>query len=239
MSSDNPFRQPLRRKDVLFKTVVRQANAQGKDAGGNTDFAISSEYLWIAFYLSVPLAWIRDVEPLGPGFMVVWENPLEKREEAAAFCILRTGWGYNTRKRDDLVRRLREATGNAETAHVPARIPAVPSTPSCQVCGELNSRVFDFSWFTSFMVLAISKPDRRVLCLLHAASRLRAVTVYNLIIGNLGLGVFVSPMVSLRNIQQARGAGAITKRESAFWTVLVFWPYVLGSPAESVGYELE
>lgn len=227
MPSDNPFRQPLRRKEVLIKTQVRQANAEGKDAGGNTDFAISNEYLWIAFYFSVPLAWIREVEPLGPGFVVAWENPLENREESAAFCILKTGWGYNTKKRDELVRRLRDAVARAGAAPVPVQIAAAPSTTSCQLCGELNPRVFDFSWFTSFMVFSISKPDRRVLCSPHAASRLRAVTVYNLIIGNLGFGMFVSPIVSLGNILQVRRAGAITWPEAAFWTVLVFWPYVL------------
>ncbi|HYM60405.1 MAG TPA: hypothetical protein VEZ11_05885 [Thermoanaerobaculia bacterium] len=227
MPSDNPFRQPLRRKDVLFKTTVRQANADGKDAGGNTDFAISNDYLWIAFYFSVPLAWIRDIEPLGPGFVVTWENRLENREESAAFCILRSGWGYNTKKRDDLVRRLRDAAGKAGAGPVSAQIAAAPGMTTCQLCGALSPRVFDFSWFTSFLAFAISIPDRRVLCLPHAASRLRAVTVYNLIIGNLGFGMFVSPIVSLGNILQVRRTGAITKPETAFWTALVFWPYLL------------
>lgn len=56
MLSDNPFRQPLRRKEVLFKTYVRQANAEGKDAGGNTDFAINITQVRRAGAISRPEA---------------------------------------------------------------------------------------------------------------------------------------------------------------------------------------
>jgi hypothetical protein len=44
MANENPYRQFLRRKNVHFKTHVRQANATGKDAGANTDFAIGWGY---------------------------------------------------------------------------------------------------------------------------------------------------------------------------------------------------
>jgi hypothetical protein len=98
MTVDNPFRQPLRRANVHFKTVIREANNDGKDAGGNTDFAIGKDYLWIAFYFSVPLAWITSVRPLGPGFLIAWRDPIAKREEFATFCILRQA-GATTRKK--------------------------------------------------------------------------------------------------------------------------------------------
>lgn len=227
MPSENPFRQPLRRRNVHFKTVVRHADGRGKDAGGNTDFAIGSDYLWIAFDFSVPLEWITQVEPRGPGFLVTWENPIERSEESAAFCILRTGFGYNTKRRDDLVRRVREAVANATTAPLVREVSIAQTMPSCENCGELRPKVFDFTWFTSFLTYSIAKPDRRVLCRTHGASRLRAVITYNLILGNLGFGVFVSPVINLRNIRAGRQSGAIEPSEAGIWTILVFWPYAL------------
>jgi len=175
----------------------------------------------------VPLAWIREVEPLGPGFVIAWDNPVENQLESAAFCVLKTGWGYNTKKRDDLVRLVREAVSKAEARPVPQKITAVENTAACQVCGEINPRSFDFQWFTSFMVFSISKPDRRILCSRHAASRLRIVTLYNTTVGNLGLGAFVSPVISFHNIQQVRAAGAVTLPETVIWMTLMSWPYLL------------
>ena len=225
--SDNPFRQPLRRKNVTFKTTVRLANADGKDGGGNTDFAINDEYLWIAFDFSVPLAWIREVEPLGPGFVVTWENPLENGQESAAFCILKSGWGYNTKKRDELMGRVRDAFSKAAARPVPQKIAVVEMRPGCQKCGDDHPYVFDFEWFTCFLVHFINKSDRRVLCARHGASRLRLATLYNTIFGNLGLGVFVSPVISWRNIRGVRAAGAISAPEAAIWMALASWPYLL------------
>jgi len=211
----------------VFKTTVRIADERGKDAGGNTDFAFGDEYLWISFDFSVPLAWIREVEPLGPGFEIVWENPIENREESAAFCILRTGWGYNTKKRDELMQRVRDAVSKADARPMPQKIAVAEMRAGCQVCGEAQTRTFDFQWFTSFMVITISKPDRRVLCSRHAATRTRLVTLYNTILGNLGFGAFVSPVISWRNIRDVRAAGAISAPEAAIWMALASWPYLL------------
>lgn len=225
--ADNPFRQPLRRKNALYKTYVRNALANGKDAGSNTNFAIGKDYLWIAFDFSVPLAWIREVAPLGPGFVVTWDNPIERREESAAFCILRTGWGYNTKKRDDLVRRVREAVSQTTFRPTPETVAVAATASSCQVCPSRDPRVFDFQWFTSFLVYSINKPDRRVLCLEHGASRFRMVTAYNLVAGNLGVGALVSPVISIRNIRHTRGSGAISRPEAVVWTTLALWPYLI------------
>ena len=227
MAVENPFRQPLRRKNVHFKTVVREGNAEGKDAGGNTDFAIGDDYLWIAFDFSVPLTWITRVEPLGPGFLVVWRNPITREEEGASFCILRTGWGYNSKKRDDLVRRVQEAVAKAAVRPAKPEIAAARAIPACQSCGDLKPHVFDFTWLTSVLAYTINKPDRRLLCRPHGARRLRAVTLYNLIMGNLGWGVFASPIINLRNIRMAQQAGAINKVEASIWIAVAFWPYAM------------
>ena len=175
----------------------------------------------------MPLAWIREVEPLGPGFVVAWENPIENRMESAAFCILRSGWGYNTKKRDELMHRVRDAVSKADARPVPQKIAVVEMRAGCQVCGEAQARTFDFQWFTCFLMYAISKSDRRVLCSRHGASRLRFVTLYNTIIGNLGLGMFVSPVISWRNIREVRAAAAISAPEAAIWMALASWPYAL------------
>jgi hypothetical protein len=175
----------------------------------------------------VPLAWIRAVEPLGPGFEIVWENPIENREESAAFCILRSGWGYNTKKRDELMQRVRDAVSRADARPTPQKIAVVEMRAGCQVCGEAHAHTFDFDWFTCFVVHFIAKSDRRVLCARHGASRLRLVTLYNTIVGNLGLGMFVSPVISWRNIRGVRAAGAISAPEAAIWMALASWPYLL------------
>ena len=206
---------------------MRIANDAGKDAGGNTDFAIGNEYLWIAFDFSVPLAWITSVQPLGPGFEVAWRNPLENREECAAFCILRSGWGYNTKKRDELMQRVRDAVSKADARPMPEKVAIVEHHAGCQKCGDPKPHVIDYQWFTCWIGWFISKSDRRVLCARHAASRLRFATLYNSIFGNIGFGAFVSPVISWRNIRGVRATGAISAPEAALWMALASWPYAV------------
>jgi hypothetical protein len=234
--SDNPFRQPLRRRNTNFKTYARQADHRGKDAGGNTDFAIGDDYLWIAFDFSVPLAWIRTVEPLGPGFLIAWDNPIQKSEEWAAFCFLRTGWGYNTKKRDDVMGRVRDAVAKAAHRPLAREVSVAETVPACQTCAAPDPKVFDYTWYTCFLAYAIAKSDRRLLCRPHAATRLRMVSVYNLLLGNLGWGVFVSPVFSYRNIRSAREGGAIEAFEAHAWTLVAAVPW--GLLAWLVGWSL-
>jgi hypothetical protein len=231
MSTDNPFRQRLRRADVSFKTWLREADARGRDAGGNTDFAVGRDYLWIAFDFSVPLRWIQNVGPVGPGFTVVWRNAITGSEEQAFFCVLRTGWGYNTKKRDKVVALVREAISKSSALPPQRTVTAAEVLPSCEKCGELSPEVYDLSWFTSVIMYAIRKSDRRVLCRSHGAVRVRIVTVYNLTFGNLGIGLLASPVISYRNINAGKQNGAIGRVEAAVWMVLVTWPYLLVAAA--------
>lgn len=227
MASGNPFRERLRRRDATFKTVARNANEHGKDGGSNTDLAIGPDYLWIAFDFSVPLSWISSVEPLGPGFIVVWDNPIEKSEEWASFCFLRTGWGYDTKKRDEVVGLIRDAASKATWRPLVREVSVAQTAPSCQKCADPNPRVYDFMWYTSFLTYSIGKPDRVLLCPSHGASRVRVVTIYNLLLGNLGFGVFVSPVVSLRNLRAARAGEALRAIETYAWIAVAFLPYAL------------
>jgi len=227
LAASNPFRRRLRRKDVTFKTNVRGANAQGKDNNaGNTDFALNDDYLWISYDFSIPLAWITHVGDMGPGFVVSWHNPIEDVEEAAAFCV-RTFFGYNRKRRDELVRRVREAAERARNRPQPAVAAAAAAIPRCQVCGVTAPHQCDFEWMFSVGHLFFSKPDRRLLCPKHARWRARLVLASNLITANLGFGFFVSPIFCIGNVQIARKAGALGRVEAALWITLGFFPYAL------------
>lgn len=226
MSSPNPFRQTLRRRDATYKTYARNGNEHGKDGGSNTDFAIGNDYLWIRFDLSIPLVWITAVEQFGPGFLVAWQNPTDHTEECASFCFLRTGWGYNVKKRDEVLRRLREAVAKAATRPRLAEVSRAETDPACQRCADPNARTIDFTWFSCFLAYSISKSDRRLLCPSCTSSRLRLVTIYNLLIGNLGWGIFASPMISFRNITAARAFASMHLLERWAW-ILAFLPYAV------------
>ena len=209
LAASNPFRRRLRRKDVSFKTKVRGANNEGKDNNsGNTDFALNDEYLWISYDFSIPLAWITDVGNLGPGFMISWENPFEHVEETAAFCV-RTFFGYNRKRRDELVRRVLEAAERARQRPQPVVAAAAASIPRCQVCGASSPHLYDFQWMFSVGHLLMSKPDRRLLCPPHARWRARLLFASNLITSNLGFGFFISPVINLANVKEARKGEAL------------------------------
>jgi hypothetical protein len=227
LAASNPFRRRLRRKDVSFKTTVRGANSEGKDNdSGNTDFALNDDYLWISYDFSIPLAWITDVGNVGPGFMVSWDNPIEHVEESAAFCV-RTFFGYNRKRRDDLVRRVFEAAERAHKRPQPAVAAAAATIPRCQSCGATSPHLYDFQWMFSVVHLLLSKPDRRLLCPNHARWRARLLFASNLVTANLGFGFFVSPIINLRNVQEARKGDALGRIEAAFWIALGFFPYAL------------
>jgi hypothetical protein len=221
----NPFRQPLRRKNTTFKTVVWQANDKGKDASaGKTDFGLNAEYVWLAFDFSVPLRWVTSIEDLGPGFAISWRNAIDDTEETAAFCV-RTAFGYNRKRRDEIVVKLREAVAAARSRPQPAVVTKAELIATCEFCGELQPAVYEFRWFISVLQYLIDKPDRRVLCRTHAKWRARRLFLSNLVTSNLGFGAFVSPFINLHNVRQARKNEAIGAIEGAIWIALGCAPY--------------
>jgi hypothetical protein len=127
----------------------------------------------------------------------------------------------------DLVRRVREAATRAEHRPPPVAVAAAAEMPRCQVCGETRARLFDFLWLFSVVALMFSKPDRRVLCARHGGRRARFVLATNLISGNLGFGLFISPIYALANVKEARYGGAMNKVEAAVWLALGFIRYAL------------
>ena len=227
MLTGNPFRQKLDRKAAKVKTTVWSANNQGKDASvGKTDFAFSDQFLWIAWDFSIPLAWIVSVDIIGPGFQVVWDNPIDNHKEAAVFCI-RTMFGYNTKDRDDLVQKLREAVAHAEAMPLPTVAAAAATSGTCQRCGVQQALTYDFEWFISVLMYWIKKPSRSVLCRDHAKLRLLLVVVTNFFLGNLGIGIVMSPIINLANVGEARNKGAIGSGMARALMTIGFLPYLL------------
>jgi hypothetical protein len=221
----NPFRQRLRRSNTTFKTAVWQANDKGKDASrGKTDFGLNAEYVWLAFDFSVPLRWVTAVKDLGPGFLIAWKNPIDDTRETAAFCV-RTAFGYDRKRRDEIVARLRVAVAGARSRPQPAVVTKAETVAACEVCGELEPAVYEFHWMISVLQFLIDKPDRRVLCPSHAKWRGRRVFLSNLVTSNLGFGAFVSPIVNVRNVRQARQRDAVGAVEGAVWIALGCAPY--------------
>jgi hypothetical protein len=222
----NPFRHPLYRNSASFRTTVWQANDEGKDtSSGKTDFAIGDDYLWISYDFSVPLQWITLVEDRGPGFVIAWRNHLTGANEAAAFCV-RTAFGYDRKRRDELVALVKSAITSARSRPGNATVAQAEAAPRCEVCGAPNPHVYEFTWMASVFMFLLSKPNRRVLCTQHAKWRTRRVVFTNLIISNLGLGVLISPIFCLRNIREARKGGAISAVEAALWLMVGFVPYL-------------
>jgi hypothetical protein len=223
----NPFRHPLRRKEANFKTSVWQANEEGKDSSaGKTDFAVGDEYVWLAFDFSVPLRWVTAVEERGPGFLVAWENPINHTDEAATFCV-RTMFGYDRKRRDEIVKLVNGAVVKAKSLPQPQVVAAAETTPRCEVCGARNPGFYEFQWMTSVAAFLISKPDRRVLCPHHAKWRTRRVCLTNLITSNLGFGAFVSPIVNFANVREGQKRGGVRRPEAYVWIVLGSGPYIV------------
>lgn len=227
MATNNPFRQRLDRKKAHLKTVVWQANDQGKDSSlGKTDFALSDEYLWLAYDFCVPLSWILSVDELGPGFRVTWKNPVSGQNETAAFCA-RTMFGYNRKKRDELIAQIKDAVGKATQMPVPSSVAVAEAAATCQRCGAQQANVYDLEWFISVLMYLIKKPSRNILCPDHAKSRLFLVCISNFILGNLGFGLVVSPIINLSNVREVRNKGAISSGIASALIAIGFLPYLL------------
>jgi hypothetical protein len=227
LATTNPFRQRLRKRDVAFHTVVRLANESGKDSsGGNTDLALSDDFLWIAYDFSIPLQWLTSVETLGPGFLVAWDNPLKNVREAATFCVRRF-FGYDLKKRDDIVARVDRARAAAEQRPAPAILSSPAASRSCESCGDRDARAYDFQWVFTFAMVFLTKPDRRTLCAAHARWRLLLNAASNLVLGTFGFGVFVAPAATFSATRQLYRAKALPFAAAAIVATIALIPYML------------
>ena len=226
MNTMNPFRQKLRRKATTFRTRVWRANEKGKDEGaGKATLALSETFLWLDVDFSLPLAWVTEVARLGPGVQVTWENRIDGEEECAAFCI-RTMFGYNEKRADELVTVLQQAVAAAAPTSA-SRFEAAPDSHRCEVCGAGGAVTHDFELMLSAIYYFVRREKRYVLCPRPARGRLVLFTLGNLILANFGLSIFASPAISARNIHRARKKGAVGPVFAAVLFFTALTPYLL------------
>jgi hypothetical protein len=223
----NPFRQPLRRGEVDFETTVYQADAKGKESSaGKTAFAINSEYLWIATDFSVPLAWIEGALPLGPGFVVTWQNQLNGQRERATLCA-RQLFGYNLKTRDELVMRVNTARRAAKNRPAPSVVTSAAVSRNCERCGALNAQTQDFIYVVTFLLLFVSKPDRRVVCAHHARILSALNALSNLVLGSLGIAVFFAPLFTIGTTRRLRFMRVLSPGAAYATMFVAIVPYLL------------
>jgi len=196
---------------VITKARLWLAKENGKDASqGETRLTVSQEYLWFGRDLSVPLAWVTQVDPVGPGFRIVWEDRVSGRPEGAVFCI-RTMFGYNKKKRDQLVSQLQNLAQAATEQPKPVAVVQAETLTTCEKCNDMQTYVIDFDWIINVLVYWVRKPDRRILCLNHAAHRFRANLFFNAVLGTLGIpGIIVTPFLVFTAGRQPTKAGFVS-----------------------------
>jgi hypothetical protein len=227
MTTSNPFRQPLR-GDVDFRAKVYNADANGKDRsnGHSTDFALNSEYLWIAKDFSVPLAWIDGVKPLGPGFAVTWQNPLNGKREFAALCARRL-FGYDLKRRDELVARANAARATAKSRPAPVVVASAAAMQRCERCSAPNAITCDYVYVITFLLLFVSKPDRRIFCAHHARVFAALNALSNLILGSLGIAIIFSPLATIGTTRRLRHQRVLSPGAANATIAVALLPYLL------------
>jgi len=227
MTTTNPFRQPLRSGDVDFRTKVFYADAAGKDRSTvKTDFALNREYLWIASDFSVPLAWIDSVMPVGPGFTITWKNPVNQKRERANLCARRL-FGYNLKTRDELVMRLNAAVSAAKTRPMPAVAASAAVMRNCERCGAMNAQTQDFVYVVTFLLLFISKPDRRQLCAHHTRIIFTLNALFNLVLGSLGIAIIFAPLATIGTARRLRFMRVLSPAQAYTAMAIAALPYLL------------
>ncbi len=225
-AESNPFRQPLpRKKDVLFKERLWNATPEGKDAStGDLKAVANHEYLWLGRSISIPLAWIREVTPTGPGLTIVWSNEIESELEGASFCI-RSFFGYNKKKRDRFIETIADLADRASHADAPAAVQESENAPTCQVCGA-QGKQYDFRRVINVLIYWAARKDRAVLCRAHARRRLHLNLLFNSLLGVWGLpGIFATPVTNVMESKQPRREGIISLAAVCGYFFLSCFPF--------------
>lgn len=218
----NPFRQPFASSKMVYKTTAWPANERGKnDSTSRVLLASDGTHIWLGKELSVPLEWIISAEALGPGFLLVWDNPIERQQERAAFCY-RTMFGHDTRKRDEAVQRISDLLAPIRVKRAndeirPGPLPPVgfdaegePAAASpCEVCGEQDARAYDLTSVISALFYYASHTRRTMMCARHGKIRVVLNTFGNMALGNFGITALITPFVIIKNVVHAKRRGAI------------------------------
>lgn len=228
MTTSNPFRQPLRRGEVDFHVTVHHADATGKDrsSGSATDFAINRDYLWIASDFSVPLAWIESAAPVGPGFAVIWQSPLTGKRERATLCARRL-FGYNLKQRDELVARINAARVEAKKRPAPVVVASAAVTQVCERCGAPNAITCDYVYVVTFLLLFVSKPDRRIFCPHHARIFSALNAAANFVLGSLRIAIIFAPMATVATTRRLKYQRVLSPAAAYATITFALMPYLL------------
>jgi hypothetical protein len=211
-----------------MSTGVWIARSDGKDSSqGKTRIVADHDYIWFGRDLSVPLAWISEVSAVGPGFQVVWEDRTSGTIEAGVFCI-RTMFGYNLEKRDQVVSTLGDLVSAVRSVGASQTIAAAEQTSTCDVCGSAEASVYDFEWIINVLFYWMRKPGRQVLCKFHANRNLRKEMLSNALLGSLGLpGLFMTPIITVTQGRAAVRANLLLPFEIFVYFLLSLVPAAL------------
>ncbi|MGV8039094.1 MAG: hypothetical protein AB2L07_03140 [Thermoanaerobaculaceae bacterium] len=219
--STNPFRQPVPKSGVLLTAKLWTANHKGKDdSRASLQIMATSEYVWLGRDLSIPVAWLKGLEAVGPGFRLAWSNPIDQSEEHAFFCI-RTFFGYNTQKRDELLARLGELAAASKANPVPPVVQQTAAVVQCEVCGSPLAEQYNLHWYINVLFYWVSRPDRKLLCRDCASSKVRLMLLSNSLLGSLGFpGAIVGPYTTWVAAQEARRVGLVSLPAGLLLTVM-------------------
>lgn len=217
---ENVFRDPLPHAGIEIKQRVWNATVAGKDnSRGDLTLTATKEKLWISNVASIPLAWFTSFEPVGPGFRIIWLNKVSAKEESATFCI-RTFFGYDTVRRDQLLQRLSDLAARARERNSTPLCSTVTGAV-CEQCG-VSAVLVDLPKITNFLVYWIRRTDRRILCVSHARSAIRANAIRNTLMGTVGIpGVFATPRVVWQT------AAPLSRQERLTWAFIAALPGAL------------
>ncbi|MCP4155172.1 MAG: hypothetical protein GY757_46030 [bacterium] len=225
MHTQNPFERKKPKQDVYFRGRVWYADEKGKDEGNTPlPIVIGPEYIWFSRDFSIPLAWVTNVQAQGSGFYLEWKNELNGESEGNIFCV-RTFFGYNTEKRDEIIEAVREARQHClsmgQTAETAAAIPKV-----CEKCQAEDAGLYDFLRVFSYAFNYSVTTKRIVLCKRHGGSAFFKYYFLNLFFGFFGIWGVIG-YGNWNNAKMLYQNQAITSGRLLFYKSLALLPLAL------------
>ncbi len=188
MNTNKLFERKKPKGDLFFKGRVWNANDKGKDLGtGNNPILVGPEYIWFSKNLSVPIYWVKEIYPVGSGFFLKWHNEINKEEERAVLCV-RTFFGYNIKKRDEIIQAIRKAKNIASPVAGSVELEAeLIRAKGCEKCGNNEAKLYDFILSSSIGFTWQVRTERLYLCNVHARKAFKKFFRRNTFFGFFGL----------------------------------------------------
>ena len=189
------FRRPFPHFGTAVRLTVYPADSSGNciDSKGTT-LAVKDGIIWPANNLSLPLTWVENVSPVGPGFSLTWNNEITGKLEIIYYCIP-TMFGYNTKIRDQHLEKLRELIRSARSCDPRPELSAASAIPTCDKCGTTDPMQIDSTRIYCLAHIFVRKSDRRLLCEFHARKHAHAVLISNAFLGSWGpQGIISTPL---------------------------------------------